>query len=91
MNALHNFIMNNCIMRKIYVQKSSAKTSFPLEKKINFLFVKVGSYFVFPMRLFVFVCVCACLCVCMYVFMYVCMYDVCMCVCVCAKFFNSSF
>ena len=49
-------------------------------KKMKFLFVKAGSYFVFPMRLFVFVCVCACVCVCMYLCMFVCMYDVCMCV-----------
>ena len=59
-------------------------------KKMKVLFVKVGSYFVFPE--FVCFCVRLCVCMCMYVFMYVCMYVCMMCVCVCgAKFFNSSF
>ena len=77
-------------MRKMYAQKSSAKTSFLLEK--NEIFVCKSWQLLRFSYAFVCFCVRLCVCMCMYVFMYVCMYVYMMCVCVCgAKFFNSSF
>ena len=77
-------MMNNCIMRKMYAQKSSAKTSFLLEK--NEIFVCKSWQLLRFSYAFVCFCVRLCVCMCMYVFMYVCMYVWCVYVCVVQSF-----